>query len=275
MTDAAASNDATPAVPKWSVVIPAYNEESFLGATVDTIKEQTRGEVTIILVDNNSTDRTRAIMDEIAETSPERKVTVLADPRPGKINALETGIRAVDTEFIALCDADTLYPKTYLERAETMMNEGDGRFVAAFAFGVYGDDSPFRRRFRRCKGALMARIAPGQGHTGGYGQSFRTEALRDAGGYSASLWPYMVADHEIVNRILKVGAIAYHYDHYCETSPRRGARGNVDWRLHERLLYNFLPHSRQDWFFYEYLKPRFEARKMFNANLRDRDWDAT
>lgn len=262
----------TPA-PRWSVVIPAYNEEAFLEKTVAAIKAQTAADATLILVDNKSTDGTRRVMDAIKAASPERNVVILSDDRPGKVNALETGIARVETEFVALCDADTFYPPDYLARAEAMLNEGED-VAAAFAFGVYADDGTFRSWYRRNKGALMASLAPKQGHTGGYGQCYRTSALRKAGGYSASVWPFMVADHEIVNRVAKVGVIRYSADHYCITSDRRGARGNVDWRLHERLLYNVLPHSKQDWFFYKYLKPRFEARNMYNANLRDRDWEA-
>ena len=272
MHETSSFSGVTPA--RWSVIIPAYNEEDFLSETVASIKAQTVANATLILVDNKSTDGTRKVMEEIASSSPEREIVILSDDRPGKINALETGIAAVETEFVSLCDADTIYPPDYLARAEEMMDAND-TVAAAFAFGVYADDSKFRSWYRRNKGALMASLARNQGHTGGYGQSYRTANLRKAGGYAASLWPFMVADHEIVNRVAKTGAIAYRADHFCITSERRGARGNVDWRLHERLLYNFLPHSRQDWFFYSYLKPRFEARRMFNANLRDRDWEAT
>lgn len=257
---------------RWSVLIPAYNEENYLEATVASIKAQTRSNATLILVDNASTDSTRNVMEKIAQSSPERKTVILSDDRPGKINAYETGIKAIDTELVALCDADTIYPPRYLEQAEAMMRDDDS-IAAAFAFGVYEDASPLASWFMRTRRAAMAAVAPKQGHTGGYGQSYRTKSLRAAGGFAADVWPFMVADHEIVNRILKVGKIAYSRDHYCITSSRRGARNNVDWRLHERLLYNVLPHSKQDWFFYDYLRPRFEARKMYNANLRDRDWE--
>lgn len=266
-------NEPAPnSAPRWSVIIPAYNEEAFLEKTAAAIKAQIVSDATLILVNNLSTDGTADVMEEIKAASPERNVIILSDDRPGKVNALETGIAAVETEFVALCDADTFYPPDYLARAEMMLSQSD-HVAGAFAFGVYADDGALRSWYRRNKGALMAALAPRQGHTGGYGQSYRTAALRKAGGYSASVWPFMVADHEIVNRVAKVGAIRYSAEHYCITSDRRGARGNVDWRLHERLLYNFLPHSKQDWFFYSYLKPRFEARRMYNANLRDRDWE--
>lgn len=263
---------ATPAQKRWSVVIPAFNEEDFLPATLDTILSQTIDNADLILVDNKSTDGTRTIMEHVAQSQPERRTVILSDDRPGKINALETAMGALQTEFAAFCDADTLYPETYLQRAEELF-DARADVAGAFAFGVYSDASPFQSWLARTKGALVAKLLPGQGHTGGYGHAFRVSALRAAGGYSAKLWPFMVADHEIVNRLAKHGSIAYARDHWCTTSSRRDARGRVDWTLKERLMYNFTPSSRRDWLFYDYLKPRFEARKFYNSNLRDRDWE--
>lgn len=258
---------------KWSVVVPAYNEEQYLAETLASITAQTIRDATMILIDNGSSDETAVVMQRFARENPDRKTVILSDLRPGKINALETGIAAVETEFVALCDADTIYPPLYLERAGAMLGDTEDDVVAAFAFGVYSDAGPLGAWFTKTKGAIIAGLWPKQGHTGGYGHAFKTAALRKAGGYSAKLWPFMVADHEVVNRIVKHGAIAYRRNHWCLTSSRRAGRGNVDWKLHERLLYNFTPAANKDWFFYEYLRPRFEARKFFNANLRRRDWE--
>ncbi len=255
------------------MVIPAYNEEQYLAETLASIAVQTISDTVVILVDNGSSDDTAAVMKGFVRGHPDRKIVILSDLRPGKINALETGIAAVETEFVALCDADTIYPPHYLERAEAMFGAAGSDVVAAFAFGIYSDASPFGAWFTKTKGAIVAALWPKQGHTGGYGHTFKTAALRKAGGYSAELWPFMVADHEVVNRIVKQGALAYRRDHWCLTSSRRSGRGNVDWKFHERLLYNLTPAAKKDWLFYDYLRPRFEARKFFNANLRRRDWE--
>ena len=271
-SDGATASGGSGEGSRWSVVIPAYNEEDFLPATLNSLLDQTVRDAVIILVDNKSTDRTRAIMDEAAAAHPDREIRILSDERPGRIQALETGIAATQTELVALCDADTIYPPEYLERATRLFDRGDD-VMAAFAFGVYSDASPFASWFARTKGAVVASLLRNQGHTGGYGQSFRMSVMKETGGYAQAIWPYTVADHELSHRVAKHGRILYDRDHWCLTSARRQDRGRIDWILSERLMYNFCPAFARDWFFYKFLEPRLKARKFFNSNLRDRDWE--
>jgi hypothetical protein len=120
---------------------------------------------------------------------------------------------------------------------------------------------------------IIARLLPRQCHTGGYAQSFRTEALRRAGGFSETLWPYVLLDHEVMQRVFKHGAARYHSDHWCQPSPRRADRRNVRWTLAERLLYHATPFALKDWYFYRFLGPRLAARKLGHVNLRDKSWE--
>lgn len=263
---------ATPPASRWTIVIPAYNEEDFLPATLNSLLSQTVPDAVVILVDNKSTDATKSLMEKAASDHPNRKIKILSDDRPGRIQALETGIAATETELVALCDADTIYPPHYLERAEALFDSGED-VVAAFAFGVYSAAGPFTAWFTRTKGALVAALLRNQGHTGGYGQSFRMSVMKKTGGYAQAIWPYTVADHELSHRVAKHGKIAYSRDHWCLTSSRRKDRGRIDWRLPERLMYNAMPAFGRDWFFYKFLEPRLKARKFFNSNLRDRDWE--
>ncbi len=271
-TEGATSDRAGRAGPRWSVVIPAYNEEDYLLATLQSLLGQTVDDAEIILVDNKSTDGTRALMEKAVADHPDRLIRILSDDRPGRIQALETGIAAAETELVALCDADTIYPPQYLSRAETLFDRGKD-VVAAFAFGVYSEAGPFQAWFTRAKGAAVAFLLRNQGHTGGYGQCFRMSVMKETGGYAQAIWPYTVADHELSHRVAKHGRISYDHNHWCLTSSRRKDRGRIDWTLPERLMYNFTPAFARDWFFYKFLEPRLKERKFFNSNLRDRDWE--
>jgi glycosyltransferase involved in cell wall biosynthesis len=257
---------------RWSVVLPFYNEEAFLGATLASLAGQSRPPTRIILVDNASGDGSLALAKAFAARLSEIDVVVLSEPIPGKANALARGVDAVETPFVATCDADTYYPPSYLETADRLFEK---RPDAAVVLALAAPDARSPASvILRAKGAVAARLMPSQAHGGGYGQSFRVEALRAAGGFSAKRWPYCLIDHEIVHRASRRGAVVHAFDHWCAPSPRRGDRTRVRWRLDERLAYHLTPASRRDWLFYEFLAARFAARGLSALNLRERYWES-
>jgi glycosyltransferase involved in cell wall biosynthesis len=255
----------------FAVVLPFYNEERFLGATLASLAAQKRTPDRMVLVDNASTDASPDIARAFAAAHPALKVDVRQERRAGKASALRCGLDDVRKGYVATCDADTFYPPDYLSRAEAIFDRTGA--AAVLAFGVASAD-PAATSALRAKGALMARLAPGQTHGGGYGQSFRTDALHAAGGFSPERWPYCLMDHEIMHRIVRDGGrLGYDIDHWCVPSPRRTDRKRVRWTLPERLFYHVVPRSRRDWFFYGYLGPRFERRKLGELALREQPWN--
>jgi len=73
----------------------------------------------------------------------------LVEPRPGKTPALETALRHVDTRFVALGDADTIYPPHYLACADALFAAHGDKMATAMAIDVYGDPEGWRARLRR------------------------------------------------------------------------------------------------------------------------------
>ncbi len=104
------------AAPVVSVIIPARNEEVSLGACLESLVAQTGLNFEIIVVDDNSTDRTR----EIATSFPKVKV-IDAAPLPsawtGKNNAVVTGARQARGQWLLFTDADTVHLPGSLARA--------------------------------------------------------------------------------------------------------------------------------------------------------------
>lgn len=94
--------------PLISVIIPAYNEEELLPKCLESFKTQTFRDFEIIVVDNNSTDKTA----EIAEKYDAR---VVKEKIQGMIPARERGFREAKAEIIARTDADTIVPPDWLE----------------------------------------------------------------------------------------------------------------------------------------------------------------
>ena len=257
----------------WSVVLPYYNEAQYLPTTLKSLANQTLRPVKLILVNNASTDGSLELAREALAGAEGIQAVYIDEPRPGQVHALEAGIDQVDTEFVAICDADTIYPPNYLSGADGLFRESGDDVVAVLAIGVAGDPAAPRNRFVRMKTAFMGALLSRQCHSGGYAHAFRTSALKKAGGYSKSRWPYVLKDHELMHRVNKLGRTRYDPTHICQASDRREDRGAVRWTLSERLLYHVTPYALKDWFFYTFLAARMERRKMDELSLRDRPWE--
>lgn len=251
---------------RWSVVLPYYNETAYLRPTLESLFAQQLRDYRLILVDNASTDGSGDLARALAPGALH-----LQESRPGKINALQCGLAAVETEFVAFCDADTFYPAHYLRRCDELFASSDA--VAVMAMDLPADHEGPAARRKRAKVMLVSRILSKQTHTGGFGQSFRTEVLRKAGGFSADLWPFVLEDHEVMQRVFKYGRSAYAPDLWCIPSNRRKDRSGVGWTKAEQLLYHATPFSLKDWFFYRFLANRFMARALDNTKLRRKDWN--
>ncbi len=99
-----------------SLVIPAYNEEGHLRACLEAACNQTEPFYEIIVVDNNSTDRTAAIAREFP-------VRLLHESRQGKLHADTAGFNAVRGEIIARIDADTVITPQWAATVQIIFGE--------------------------------------------------------------------------------------------------------------------------------------------------------
>ena len=258
---------------RWSIVIPYYNERAGIAATLASVGEQSRRDFRLILVDNASTDASEDECRRAMAAYPDLAVTYLREPRPGQVNALKRGIDAVATELVAICDADTWYPPHYLAAATARYDAGGPGLVAVMAYLMPARPWRLRAAFDRWHWLAAARVWPNQNHTSGAGQTFRTAALRAAGGYDPAIWPYVLKDHELLARVLRHGRQAYDRALWCISSDRRTSRDAVRWTLGERLLYHLLPHRDRNAFFHRFLAPRFERRGLRDTKLRERAWE--
>jgi glycosyltransferase involved in cell wall biosynthesis len=91
-----------------SVVIPAYNAEKFIRQAIENVREQTVKVSEIVVVDNNSTDRTRQIAEELGACVVEEKKQNIAAAR-------NRGIIESGGDWIALLDADDFWKKRKIE----------------------------------------------------------------------------------------------------------------------------------------------------------------
>jgi glycosyltransferase involved in cell wall biosynthesis len=103
------------------IVIPAHNEEAFIGKTLQSLVEQTLLPKKIVVVNDASTDGTQKIIDQFSEKydfikSVFHNSKKLHEPGSKVINAFYKGLETLDDNFDIICkfDADLIFPKNYL-----------------------------------------------------------------------------------------------------------------------------------------------------------------
>jgi glycosyltransferase involved in cell wall biosynthesis len=268
--DYARTVDADPigqtATPDWTVLIPFFNERDYIAGTIASIAAQSVP-LTLILVDNGSTDNSAAVAVAAC-----RKLgvdhLVVTEVAPGKVAALRAGLGWVRTRWVATCDADTTYPSHYLAAAGAVLSQ-PGRVVAGSYF-VAPDASEDEREAKARTFLTATRLLPRQCHTGGAGQAFCTATLRAAGGFNADRWNYVLEDHEIIHRVIRHGTMGHARGLWCSPSRRDRDRDSIRWTLAERLLYSVAAPWTGDWFFYSFLATRLRERRLSSQRIRER-----
>jgi len=97
---------------RTSIVIAAYNEEKYIDACIKGLLNQTIPADEIIIVNNNSKDKT----EDIIKKYP---VTLINEKVQGIIPARNTGLDLAKYELILRTDADTIVPSDWVERMST------------------------------------------------------------------------------------------------------------------------------------------------------------
>jgi glycosyltransferase involved in cell wall biosynthesis len=89
-------------LPTLSVVIPAYNVESFIADAIDSALTQSFADLEVVVVDDGSTDRTAQIV--AAMTDP--RIRLVSKRNGGLSSARNAGIRAARGRYIGMLDGD-------------------------------------------------------------------------------------------------------------------------------------------------------------------------
>ena len=91
---------------KISIIIPAYNIEKYLSATLDSVLVQTYKNIEVIVVDDGSQDRTAAVIDDYAKR--DSRIIAIHKENGGVTSARLRGLAESTGEWIGFVDGDDL-----------------------------------------------------------------------------------------------------------------------------------------------------------------------
>lgn len=98
-------------MPRVSVIIPVYNGQEFIAATLRSVFEQTFLDFEVIVVDDGSTDRTEGILEKFQD-----KIILLKNNHKGPASSRNLGLEASRGSLVAFLDSDDLWLRHKLER---------------------------------------------------------------------------------------------------------------------------------------------------------------
>jgi glucosyl-dolichyl phosphate glucuronosyltransferase len=110
-----------------SVILCTYNRCRSLARALESVAASKLSEsITweVLVVDNNSNDQTRAVVEDFCRRYPGR-FRYLFDPRPGKSHALNTGIREARGDILAFTDDDVIVETTWLQNLTAGLHNGE------------------------------------------------------------------------------------------------------------------------------------------------------
>lgn len=202
-----------------SIIIPAFNEEKYIGKTLESIKHvDTNGfDVEIIVVDNNSVDKT-------AEVAREFGATVYTITSPGVGFARQYGLKRAKGDIVLYTDSDTVAPKDWITRHVTALQRS-GVSCTFGSFRVSGKVTPFSFHANYLQPYWIGWVNTLLGIPTASGQNiaFWKDLALKAGGFDENLKIFEDIDFAI--RLKKMGKVVYLGDSIVHTSGRRSNEG--------------------------------------------------
>lgn len=201
---------------KISLIIPAYNEEKYIGDCLrSVITNRTDDIIEIIVIDNASTDGTAAIAQKFPG------VRVVHEPEKGLTRARQRGLLESKGDLVAYLDADTRMPYGWAAIAEREFSR-DPNMVCLSGPFHYFDLPPIKKFFAE---AMWTVTAPITYRLMGFmvlGANFiaKRTALEKIGGFDTSI-SFYGEDTNIALRLSKVGKVRFSMKFFIIGSGRR------------------------------------------------------
>ena len=174
--------------PLVSVVVPAYDAERWIGATLQSLRGQTYRNLEIIVVDDGSTDGTARIVAEHAVRDV--RVTLISQRNGGVAAARNRAIADARGVYIAPTDADDLSAPTRIGQLVAALEAADERTAVAYSWSAFLDEEgqtmamPLSPNFEK---DVRHALYKSNFVANGSAALMRADAMRQVGGYDTTL----------------------------------------------------------------------------------------
>lgn len=121
-----------------SIIVPVYNAEKYLVKCLDSLVNQTKKNIEIILVNDGSKDKSIDILNEYKEKYPDM-ITIISQENQGQSVARNSGIENATGKYIAFVDSDDYVSENMFEKLYEKAIEEDFDVVASNVNCVYPD----------------------------------------------------------------------------------------------------------------------------------------
>ena len=137
---------------KFSVVIPLYNKEKYIEATIRSVLDQSCQDLEVLVVDDGSADGSLALAERFASD----RVHIIRQENQGVSVARNTGIEHASGEFICFLDADDQWRPEYLATIDALTEQypESDIFVTAYAVNMGGGKVHYSTRLEPETGCL-------------------------------------------------------------------------------------------------------------------------
>ena len=222
-----------------SVVVPAYNEEKYIAACLQSLENQTfpKNSYEVIVVDNNSTDKTRKIAEEFG-------ARIVGCQVQGVAAARAVGSEAAYGEIIAGTDADTQVPPEWLVKIATHFQE-ESNLVGLTGPTYLNDTGRLFSKFSFLSFDVFQKInfAVGKPTFSGFNFAVRKDAYEEIGGFNTNL--ESAEDIDLSFRLAKIGSVKYFSDVVAYTSARRIKRTPFEFFRHNIKNYYLMLRKKE------------------------------
>ena len=208
---------------KISFVIPAYNEEKYIGDCLRSVLQATEGKpypVEIVVVNNASTDRTAEVAKQFSG------VRVVDESHKGLTRARQKGFESTTGELIANIDSDVRLPADWLDKTLTEFEQYPELVCLSGPF-IYHDLSLLHRLITKMfygLGFIFYRLDRLLTRHGAMAQGgnfiVRRTSLEKIGGYNTDI-AFFGEDTDIARRMAQIGRVEFTFRLWVYTSGRR------------------------------------------------------